>query len=195
MPETIHKGTAQKFTMVRRSLWDSRRFRALPDDSCRYLYLYLLTCHHQTQTGSFVLKEAYALADLAMTGADWTASRFREAKDALVTGELILADDATGEILIAKWWEANGPNNQKWYDGARKQCEAISSPRLRQAALDALNASWGANLTARGLPPPAAARTPSPHSSLNERIAAVTDRMRGGLMIGQGAPMDRLSAD
>jgi hypothetical protein len=70
------KRTARPFTMVRRALWGSDRFMALPDDGCRYLYLYLLTCQHQTSVGCFVLKEAYALADLALTGAAWTATEY-----------------------------------------------------------------------------------------------------------------------
>jgi hypothetical protein len=128
--------------MVRRSLWGSERFISVPDDPARYLYLYLLTCPHQTSSGCFVLKEAYALADLDMAGADWTAAKYRKAKAALITSGLIMADDATGEILITRWWKDNSPNNESWFGGARKQCEAISSGDLRIAALEALEACW-----------------------------------------------------
>ena len=61
--------------MVRRSVWGSERFIALPSDEARYLYFYFLSCPHQTSSGCFVLKEAYALADLAMTGADRPAEQ------------------------------------------------------------------------------------------------------------------------
>lgn len=141
MPAAARKAS-RPFTMVRRSLWGSERFVSLPDDPTRYLYLYLLSCPHQTSSGCFVLKEAYALADLDMAGADWTAAKYRKAKAGLVTSGLILADDATSEILITRWWQDNAPNNESWFTGAQKQCDAISSVTLKEAAQDALRACW-----------------------------------------------------
>ena len=141
MPASARKAS-RPFTMVRRSVWGSERFVSLPADPARYLYLYLLTCPHQTSSGCFVLKEAYALADLDMAGADWTAAKYRQAKTALTNSGLIMADDATGEILITRWWKDNSPNNESWFGGARKQCEAISSSDLRAAAQEALEACW-----------------------------------------------------
>jgi hypothetical protein len=128
--------------MVRRSLWSSERFSALPDDAARYLYIYLLTCPHQTSSGCFVLKEAYALADLHLAGSDWTASKYQKAKAALIASGLIIADDATDEILILRWWKDNGPNNDSWFMGAQRQCEAIKSNALRTATQEALGVCW-----------------------------------------------------
>ena len=46
-------------------------------------------------------------------------------------------------ILIARWWKDNSPNNESWFGGARKQCEAIRSPALRNAAQTALEEVLG----------------------------------------------------
>jgi hypothetical protein len=164
--------------MVRRSLWGSERFVSLPDDPARYLYLYLLTCPHQTSSGCFALKEAYALADLDMAGADWTAAQYRKAKTALVASGLIMADDATGEVLIARWWKDNSPNNESWFSGARKQCEAISSADLRTAALEALDACWGDFQAGRSQAAATAlGRRTSPGVSVDEKLRAIGGRM------------------
>lgn len=157
--------TARPFTMVRRTLWGSRRFAGLPDDRCRYLYLYLLTCPHQTSSGCFVLKEAYALADLRMTGAGWTAETYRQAFAALVAGGLILADEETGEVLVTRWWQDNSPNNKSWFDGARKQCGSIASERLKVAALGALDACQAAYEATIAPPPQAASAVIAPFGS------------------------------
>ena len=164
--------------MVRRSLWGSERFVSLPDDAARYLYLYLLTCPHQTSSGCFVLKEAYALADLDMAGAAWTASRYRETKTALVASGLIMADDATGEILIARWWKDNSPNNESWFGGARKQCEAIRSDNLRTAALEALDACWADFQTGKSQAAAAAlGQRVNPGVPLDEKLRVLGSRI------------------
>lgn len=169
---------SRPFTMVRRSLWGSERFVSLPDDPARYLYLYLLTCQHQTSSGCFVLKEAYALADLDMTGATWTTASYRKAKGALVASGLIMADDATGEILITRWWKDNSPNNESWFGGARKQCEAISSEALRTAAQDSLEACWADFQAGRSQAAATAlGQRASPGAPVDERLRVLGNRL------------------
>jgi hypothetical protein len=168
--------TARPFTMVRRTLWGSRRFAGLPDDRCRYLYLYLLTCPHQASSGCFVLKEAYALADLGMTGAGWTAEAYRQAFAALVAGGLIMADEATGEVLVTRWWQDNSPNNKSWFDGARKQCGSIASERLKAAALEALDACHVAYEATLAQPPQHASGPLAPFGSVVSQ--ALVERYR-----------------
>lgn len=166
--------------MVRRSVWGSERFISLPSDEARYLYFYFLSCPHQTSSGCFVLKEAYALADLAMTGADWPASKYRTTKAALVASGLIMADDATSEILITRWWKDNSPNNESWFGGARKQCEAIRSPTLRNAAQAALDECWDSFQVARS---PTPVRLISPSTSLGidpgAKVQMLNERLGG----------------
>src|SRR5215469_7860711 len=126
------------FTMVRRSIWGSARFRSLPGSDAKLLYFYFLTCPHQTGTGCFVHNEAYALADLNKAGLNWTPDYYVNRKAEVEASGLVLSDHDTGEILIDRWWGGAGPNNQKWFDGARVQCGAIESPTLRQAAQESL---------------------------------------------------------
>jgi hypothetical protein len=128
--------------MVRRSIWHSERLDALASDAERYLFFYFLTCPHQTASGCMVLLDAYALGDLNKRGADWSLARYHEVRAALVKSELICHDQTTSEILITRWWQDNGPNNESWFAGAKRQCEAIRSDRLRKAALDALKSCW-----------------------------------------------------
>lgn len=155
------------FTMVRRALWSSQRFVALPDDATRYLYLYFLTGPHQTASGCFVAKTAYLLADLAMPGSDWTPATLADRKGHLAKSGLILGDEATDETLVTRWWKDNGPGNPSWFQGARKQCEAIQSQELREAAQASLDECW-ANFQAQNTQSPATGR---------EYLRAVSSRL------------------
>jgi hypothetical protein len=91
---------------------------------------------------------------LALEGAEWNLTKYRTAKSDIERAGMIMVDDNTGEILITKWWQENGPQNAKWYAGARAQCETIASPALRKAALEGLEASWRAYQEAKGTPLP-----------------------------------------
>lgn len=145
--------TTKPYTQVRRTLWDSRRFSALPNDACRYLYFYCLTTPHQTGAGCFKAKAAYILEDLNKPGSDFTLELYRERLAHLVAAGLILADDETGEILIVDWWKDNGPSNVDWVEGAKRQCNLIESPKLKEAALKALADAFEAFQLSKGLTP------------------------------------------
>jgi hypothetical protein len=173
------KQAPRPFTMVRRSIWGSERFAKLPDDATRYLYFYYLTCQHQTGAGCFILKEAYALADLDLTGADWTPKTYRARKAALEASELIHADTDTGELLIDRWWQDNGPSNDSWFAGAIKQCEAIKSPKLRELAETALGVCWRTFDESR--PPAAPTRPGQSEGSVGaSELRAILNRRLGG---------------
>lgn len=161
------------FTMVRRSLWDSKRFGGLPDDQTRFLYFYCLTCPHQTPVGCFAAKVAYVLEDLKKPGSDWTPELLAVRLRALVDAGLILHDADTNEILIVDWWKDNGPTNDDWMTGAAKQCEAIESQRLKEAALAALEVCREAMSAARGLPSRAVPRALGPTVTPRERLASI----------------------
>jgi len=161
------------FTMVRRSLWDSRRFNSLPDDQTRFLYFYCLTCQHQSPVGCFAAKPAYVLTDLRKPGSDWTPELLAARLQALVNGGLILRDEETTEILVVDWWKDNGPTNDDWVTGSRKQCEAIESQRLRETALAALEACREAMFAARGLPSRTVPRLTGPTITAHDRIASL----------------------
>ena len=168
------KAASKPFTMVRRSLWRSKRFGGLPNDAARYLYLYLLTCQHQGPIGCMRLNDAYALSDLNMTGADWTPAKFQAAKDAILQSELALFHAETSEILLTGWWKDNGPSNESWFSGARRQCEGIESATLREYALAALDECWEAFQATRGIQPRSGAgQTPGISEALRNRIRPI----------------------
>jgi len=170
-----NKKPYQTFAMVRRSLWSSERFRSLPSDSIRCLYLYFLTCTHLTGSGCFLLKEGYALTDLAMTGATWSPTQCREAKTVLERSGMIQTDHKTAEILITRWWAHNGPSNDSWFNGAQKMCAAIKSEELRQAAEKALEVCWQAYSAAKF--PGSASRGESHDKAAQERMDAMRRKL------------------
>jgi hypothetical protein len=131
------------FTMVRRSIWHSGRFRALASDDARYLFFYLLTCPHQSSAGCARIPEAYVLADLNMMGACWSREKYDRVRTELISAGMLDCDPATDEILVPRWWASGPPVNLKWEQGARKACEQIESDRLRVAALRALDEAMG----------------------------------------------------
>ena len=170
------KSAPKPFTMVRRSLWRSKRFRGLPNDAARYLYQYFLTCQHQGPIGCMKLNDAYALSDLDMTGANWTRDSYQAAKTAIIESGLALFDPDTEELLLTGWWKDNGPSNDDWFKGARRQCEAIESATLREAALTALTECWEAFQVSRGLAPRLLGPSEVPGMTPTERLAALRSR-------------------
>jgi len=84
------------FNKVSPTLWQSSRFVDLPSDDGRFLYLYLLTCHHQNSAGCFWLPDGYACNDIR-----WEAKRYVSARQSLLDADLIRYDDAivAGRLL------------------------------------------------------------------------------------------------
>ena len=65
------------FSKISPKLWRSPRFRSLESGDERLLYLYVLTCEHQSSAGCFRLPDAYAASDLG-----WTEERLSDAREA-----------------------------------------------------------------------------------------------------------------
>jgi hypothetical protein len=99
-----------------------------------------------------VLDDAYAVADLSKIGSVWTLEKYQAKKAAIVESGMVLVDAATDEILVSQWWKDNGPTNESWFAGARKQCEQIESLRLKEAAQAALADCWEVFLVGKGVP-------------------------------------------
>jgi hypothetical protein len=118
------------FSKVSPKLWRSGRFRDLSDDA-RLLYLFLLTCEHQTSAGCCRIPGAYATADL---GAKWTAERLHAARDHLSKAELIVHDDNTDEYFVCRWFKHNPPTNQKHLQGVRRMISELDSEAVREVA-------------------------------------------------------------
>ena len=127
----------REFSKVSPALWGSERFTALPSDDARFVYLYLLTCEHQTSAGAFKLKDGYATDDLK-----WEAPRYHAARLKLVDADLIHFDDAASCILITRWFKHNPPMSESHLIGIERQLERLPSQTIWEAARLAANEAW-----------------------------------------------------
>jgi hypothetical protein len=117
------------YSKVSPKLWRSPRFRALQDDDARYLYVYLLSCEHQTSAGCFRLPDAYAAADLR-----WTDEKLDASRKSLVHGAMIAHDAATEEYFVLRWFRHNPPTNGKHLKGVQRIISELDSDCVREVA-------------------------------------------------------------
>lgn len=120
------------FNKVSTTLWRSKKFRALPDDQCRFVYLYILTCPHGNSAGCFDLNPHYACGDLGCT-----EKAYRKTLDILCKVGLILWDNDENTIFVTNWEEFNEPTNPKHAIGLLGQLDQASSVRLKTIAFHA----------------------------------------------------------
>ena len=109
------------------ALWRSKKFRGLPSDDCRLLYLYLHTCPHANMLGCFVLDEGYALSDLG-----WTAKRYREGIDILSKAHLIGFDRSENLVRIVDFIKHDPFSNPKHAIAAVKMAEKLPDCQEKQ---------------------------------------------------------------
>ena len=134
----------REFSKVSPALWGSERFTALPSDDARFVYLYLLTCEHQTSAGAFKLKDGYATDDLK-----WEASRYHTARQQLVQADLIHLDETASVILITRWFKHNPPMNESHFRGIAKVIQKLPSITLASEAQVELQQAFDAVQLAR----------------------------------------------
>ena len=115
------------FSKVSPSLWRSKKFRILPSDDARYMYLYLLTNQHQNSAGAYQLPPAYAAYDLG-----WDLERYLATLGQMVDAGLVEVDGETDEILIANWFKHNPPMNPKHRIGTISVLNRLESKRLHE---------------------------------------------------------------
>ena len=84
------------FAKISCSIWHSRKFRSLPNDDCRLVYLYLHTNPHVNSLGCYVLPFGYAIADLGWNDMETDPIRYRDCIEALCDYGLIGFDPAGG---------------------------------------------------------------------------------------------------
>ena len=125
------------FTKISPAVWGSERFNKLLSDDARCLYLYLLTCEHQTSAGAFRLKDGYATDDLK-----WDAPRYHAARLDLVEADLIHFDDAASCILITRWLKHNPPMSETHHIGIERQLERLPLQAIWKVARQAANEAW-----------------------------------------------------
>ncbi len=109
------------------SLWRSKKFRGLPNDDCRLLYLYLHTSPHTNMLGCFVLEEGYAIADLG-----WTVKRYRDCIDTLCKAYLIGFDSGESLVRIVDFIAHDPFMNPKHAMAAVKTAEKLPNCEEKQ---------------------------------------------------------------
>ncbi|MCP5075961.1 MAG: hypothetical protein GY947_22050 [Rhodobacteraceae bacterium] len=123
----------REFTKISPAIWNSQRFKALPEDNARFLMLYFLTCMHQNNAGCYYLPDGYALSDL-----DWEQGQYEAACKQLVEAGLIRFDPNESVVMIDKWFEFNPPMNPSHRTGIEHTIERIPSESLSEACHSAL---------------------------------------------------------
>lgn len=114
------------FSKVAPSIWRSRKFWLLPDDSARFVYLYLLTNPHANSAGCYSLPALYACADL-----QWSHEAYLKAIDSLTVVDLIEFDDAENTVRVVNWMTFNEPTNPKHALGILIQLSQAPSLTLK----------------------------------------------------------------
>lgn len=114
------------FSKVAPNVWKSRKFWALPDDSARLAYLYILTNPHANSAGCYDLPILYACADLR-----WLPQAYKEAIASLCDAGLIDFDHVENTVRIVNWMAFNEPTNPKHALGMLVQLSQASADHLK----------------------------------------------------------------
>lgn len=123
------------FVKVSQTVWKSKKFRALPDDDSRFMYLYILTCPHSNSAGCFDLPPSYAASDMK-----WGEDRVLAALNNLCEAALIQFDRWENTVLIENWFEFNSPANPKHAVGMLSQLRQASSDDLKRTCGETIRA-------------------------------------------------------
>lgn len=118
----------RSFSMVTRTIWRSKRFRAL-DDSMRLLMFYFITSPHQNSIGCFTLPVEYACADLG-----WPQEVYESARDGLSDCGLITVSEDGETIFISDWFTHCPPSNRNHAVGLERQIEDIPDEAVKETA-------------------------------------------------------------
>jgi hypothetical protein len=132
------------FSKISPSVWRSTRFIALETDDARFLYLYYLTCEHQTSAGAYRVPDGYACDDL-----NWTRERYQDARQTLEVADLIAFDDLTSVVMVRRWFKHNPPMNESHLKGIERVIERLESEMIQEAVSMDLNEAWEAVLLAK----------------------------------------------
>jgi hypothetical protein len=115
------------------AIWRSRKFRGLPSDDCRLLYLYLHTSPHTNMIGCFVLDEGYAMADLG-----WASKRYRDCIDTLSKAYLIGFDRDESVVRIVDFIKHDPFSNPKHAVAAVRMAEKLPDCQEKQRLIEDL---------------------------------------------------------
>ncbi len=110
----------REFAKISTSIWGSRKFKSLPSDDARLVYLYLHTCPHVNSLGCFVLPFGYALSDLGWNDMDTDPIRYRNCIRDLCDSGLIGFDKGENLVRIVDFLKHSPFSNEKHAKGAIK---------------------------------------------------------------------------
>ncbi|KKK56137.1 hypothetical protein LCGC14_3067540, partial [marine sediment metagenome] len=113
------------YSKVPRGLWESPKFRALPEDS-RTLYFFLLTSQHANSFGYYLIDDAYICADI-----QWKPDRLADAWEPLIDADYVRRDTVARMVLIVAALEENKPDNRNVSIRWRSMLNALPSSNLR----------------------------------------------------------------
>lgn len=128
----------REFSKVSPRVWRSERFMGLSSDDSKLLYLYLLTCEHQTSIGACHLPDGYACTDLR-----WEPRRYLKARQDLENAGLIDFDTKASVVAIKQWFRFNPAMNMKHAEGIARNIQrlALESPSIAQTVTADFHAS------------------------------------------------------
>jgi hypothetical protein len=116
-----------RFTKVSSAVWRSQRFKCLPTDAARLLYLYFIANEHQNSSGAYRIPDGYAIDDLG-----WTKEAYIEARAALVAADLILFDGDASTVYVLRWFKHSPPMNNSHAIACRRQISQLESDTIRE---------------------------------------------------------------
>ena len=122
------------FTMVPGTIWSDQKFKNLPTDLDRYLFIYILTSGHQNLAGTYGLPDGYAATDLG-----WTVEEYQQRREHLVVAGFIKFDSTTSEVMVVDWFQWNPASGLRVTPGIRRVVSNIKSTHVRAALEQALN--------------------------------------------------------
>ena len=96
------------------------------------MYLYFLTCEHQTMAGVYRLPPAYGADDLG-----WPKEEFMIVLQEVVERGLVHRDEETCEILIDGWFTFNPPKGKPTIKGIENSLEKLESGTLFEMGMQA----------------------------------------------------------
>jgi hypothetical protein len=167
----------REFSKISPAVWGSERFNNLPSDDARFLYLFLLTCEHQTSAGAFKLKDGYAVDDLR-----WTIGRYQAARQHLVDADLVSFDEPSRVVLIKRWFRHNPPMNESHLQGVAKIIHKLPCEPLKMEALAALHQAFEELQVSKAMAD--AKLPPAPVTDLSQAMRAHASK--NGFTVAQG---------
>lgn len=136
----------RRFSMVSPSIWNSRRFAKLTNES-KLLQLYLITCGHQNSCGCFALPDLYACADLG-----WELPQYQSARQELIDAGLIAYGPEKSFVFVRNWFKHCSPANEKHKIGTLRLVSEIKDEAVRSEVVEEFNEAEERRMPVPSLP-------------------------------------------